>query len=112
MQICRLLILDDSSIVRHTISALAIELGLTVIEAASAEAARILFAAGDIDILLSDDDLGAGLSGTDLIKSRLPKPPSIMVLMSGNPIPDDLPEGVRFLSKPFTIGELEVALGR
>ena len=86
------------------------ELGFFVIEAASAEAARAPLASGDVDVLLCDDDLGAGLSGGDFISQNSGLMPATVVLMSGNSKPDGLTKSIRYLSKPFTIGQLEAAL--
>lgn len=110
MATAKLLIVDDNTIVRQTIAGLARELGLSVIEAASVDAARAPLAGGDVDVLLCDDDLGAGLSGVEFIASDLVRMPATVVLMSGNPQPNGLPEGIRYLCKPFTIRQLELEL--
>jgi CheY-like chemotaxis protein len=110
MATAKLLIVDDNTMVRQMIAALARELGLSVIEAASVDAARAPLAEGDVDVLLCDDDLGAGVSGVQFIASNPLQMPATVVLMSGNPKPDRLPEGIRYLCKPFTIRQLEVEL--
>jgi CheY-like chemotaxis protein len=103
----KLLIVDDNALVRQMIASLARELGLFVIEAASIDAAQAPLADGDIDMLLCDDDLGNGRSGMEFIASDSARMPATVVLMSGNPKPDTLPDGIRYLCKPFTIGQLE-----
>ncbi|MET3828327.1 MULTISPECIES: response regulator [Sphingomonas] len=103
----KLLIVDDNALVRQMIASLARELGLSVIEAASIDAAQAPLADGDIDMLLCDDDLGTGVSGVQFIASNPLQMPATVVLMSGNPKPNGLPEGIRYLCKPFTIGQLE-----
>jgi CheY-like chemotaxis protein len=110
MTIPKMLILDDNALVRQTIATLATELGFAVVEAASIEAARVLLAGGEIDVLLCDDDLGTSVSGLDFIANDLPLMPATVVLMSGNPKPCTLPVSTRYLAKPFTIRQLEVAL--
>ena len=110
MATAKLLIVDDNTLVRQTIAGVAVELGLSVIEAASVDAARAPLAGGDVDVLLCDDDLGAGLSGLEFIVSNSMQMPATVVLMSGNPKPNGLPAGIRYLCKPFTIRQLEVEL--
>ena len=90
MASAKLLIVDDNALVRQMIASLARELGLSVVEAASIDAARVPLAGGDVDVLLCDDDLGAGLSGVEFIASGSAKMPATVVLMSGNPKPDGL----------------------
>ena len=110
MATAKILIVDDNTRVRQTIASLVRELGFFVIEAGSIEAARVLLAGGDVDVLLCDDDLGIGLSGRDFIGCNSARMPAIVVLMSGNPKPTDLTKSVRYLGKPFTIRQLEAAL--
>ncbi|WP_081469591.1 response regulator [Sphingomonas sp. PAMC 26617] len=110
MATAKLLIVDDNAIVRQMIACLARELGMSVIEAASVDAARAWLASGDVDVLLCDGDLGAGLSGVEFIVSDTMQMPATIVLMSGNPKPNGLQEGIRYLCKPFTIRQLEIEL--
>jgi DNA-binding NtrC family response regulator len=110
MATATILIVEDNTMVRHTIADLARELGFAVIEADSVEAARAPLARGDVDVLLCDDDLGSDVSGVDFIGRNSVLMPAIVVLMSGNPKPSELSENVRYLSKPFTSLQLEAAL--
>jgi CheY-like chemotaxis protein len=104
------LIIDDNSIVRHTIVTLVQELGFIAIGAPSAESARALLGNDEFDVLLCDENLGAGLTGTQFMSTDPASLPAILVLMSGEARPPGLPTNVRYLDKPFTITQLEEAL--
>uniref|UniRef100_UPI0035C992A0 response regulator n=1 Tax=uncultured Sphingomonas sp. TaxID=158754 RepID=UPI0035C992A0 len=110
MATTKILILDDNPVVLRTIATLARELDFWVAEATSIEAACNYLNAGTIDVLLCDDDLGSGLSGIDFILGELVKMPQTIVLMSGRPRPPELPETIRYLAKPFTILQLQMAV--
>ena len=105
-----ILIVDDNTVVRRTIVALVQELGFAVTEAASAERAQEIMETDRFDALLCDDDLGDGLSGSELLTSGLTAMPAIVALMSGQPRSSGLPRHIRYLPKPFTIVQLEDAL--
>lgn len=110
MTTVKILIVDDNAIVRQMVASLAREIGFLTIEAASADAARVLLDVDHVDALLCDDDLGVGQSGLEFINIIPAQTINTVVLMSGNPKPDGLPESVLYLGKPFTIRELETAL--
>lgn len=104
------LIVEDNLIVRDMIAEMVDSLGYIAISATTGEAARDRLADEDVDILLIDIDLGPGLSGTDLVTSGYADMPQVVVLMSGAEKPASLPAGIRYLSKPFTLTQLEAAL--
>ena len=110
MAILRVLIVDDNPMLLGMITDIVGEFGHAPIAVSTADAAIEALSGGDFDVLLTDIALGHGVSGIDLIlNDRVVMPPAV-VLMSGNPEPDGLPRGTRFISKPFTIRVLEQAL--
>lgn len=110
MDTLNVLIVDDNVIILPMITDMVQELGYSPIPVRTAEAALDRLSTGDIDVLLSDISLGKGISGVELIANERVVMPHTLVLMSGNIKPDDLPNGARYLSKPFTLRELDLAL--
>jgi len=73
------MLIDDDALVREVLSDTLSEEGIEVHGLASAEDAVILLGAGQVpDVLVTDIDLGAGLSGLDLagiVRERHPAAP-------------------------------------
>ena len=106
----KVLIVDDNALVRRMIAHLLSEMAFTVVEANSAEAARAPLANDNFDVLLCDDDLGAGLSGSSFIAGEATLMPPTVVLMSGKPRPNGLLDSTHYLGKPFTLAQLSAVL--
>jgi DNA-binding NtrC family response regulator len=63
----RVLLIDDDALVRQTLADSLAEESIEVDGLADAEDALVLLSAGQVpDVLVTDIDLGAGLSGLDL----------------------------------------------
>ena len=102
LRLQRLLLVDDDPVNQLIHAAQLRARGFTVRTCASAEEALPLLAADATDLLLSDQQLGAGLSGVQLAERLLQggRPPRV-VLLSGEAPPARLPPGVDlWLSKP------------
>jgi DNA-binding NtrC family response regulator len=104
------LIIDDNAIVRRTIVNLVAELGFAATGVPSIEAARTLLGRDVFDIVLCDEHLGVGQTGTEFLSTDQAALPVTLILMSGEPRPTGLPAYVDYLAKPFTITQLEQAL--
>lgn len=104
------LIVEDNIIIRCMVADMMVDLGFEPILAADADAARTHLSTGTADLLIIDLVLGIGESGADLLACRSVELPPTVVLMSGNPEPDGLPTGTRYLGKPFTFAQLAAVL--
>jgi signal transduction histidine kinase/CheY-like chemotaxis protein len=105
------LLVDDEELVRNAAADMLLDLGFTVIEAASAEAAmRIIDSEQAIDVVITDH-LMPGMSGVELARASLRLRPDVAVLVvSGfaemEGIAPDLPR----LTKPFRQVDLAAVL--
>jgi CheY-like chemotaxis protein len=101
-----LLLVEDDDLVRVTVAMMLEDLGFTVHEAATGEAALQRLKAGlDTDILVTDIDLGPGISGlqlADQVREARPRLPVVfvtgrMTTLHGRPSR----KGEAYLPKPF-----------
>jgi len=101
-----LLLVEDDDLVRLTVAMTLEDLGFTVLEATTGEAALQQLKAGlDTDILVTDIDLGPGISGlqlADQVREGWPRLPVVFVTgrtptLQGRPRRE--PEA--YLPKPF-----------
>ena len=111
------LLVEDDSIVRELIRTFLEETGLTVLEASSAEDARLRsFPSGSLPQLLVTDYVLPGMDGVSLAMKMLSRFPTLKVLLMsgyaehGLPNPQSL-ETAEFLVKPFSRHELQRKVG-
>ena len=108
------LIVEDELLIRLHAAEIIEESGFDVIEAANADhAIAILEARSDIAVLFTDIQMPGSMDGLKLaaaVKGRWP--PIKIVATSGlvDVRPDDLPEGGRFLPKPYHSAQLKATL--
>ena len=110
MAAVNVLIIDDNAILLQTIVNLVEELGFSATGVRSVEDAKTRLEHDTFDILLCDKNLGVGQSGVEFLSTDPAALPATLVLMSGEPRPSALPARVSYLSKPFTITQLEELL--
>ena len=111
----RVLVIDDDALVRETLADTLAAEGIEVDGLANAEDALVLLGANQVpDVLVTDVDLGAGLTGLDLARIARERHPGVeIVLISGKPLGRG---GVfsghreRFLRKPFSPAALAAAI--
>ena len=111
----RVLLIDDDALVRQSLADTLESEGIEVDGLASAEDALVLLGAGQVpDVLVTDIDLGPGLSGLDLIAIARERHPEVeVVLISGLSDPGErhaLGRRERFLRKPFAPAVLVEAI--
>lgn len=111
----RVLLIEDDGLVRGVLTEALIDEGVEVDGLSNAEDALILLGAGQVpDVLVSDVNLGAGLSGFDLADIAREKHPDVeVILMSGAPQADARAAArrhQRFLQKPFLPDDLVSAV--
>ncbi|GLS43032.1 response regulator [Methylobacterium brachythecii] len=100
-----LLVEDDGLLLMEASDTLA-EAGFTVIEAPHADKAlTLLEGRDDVGVLMTDVDMPQGsMDGfalARLVSRRWPEIPVLVVSGMGFPGPHDMPEGARFISKPY-----------
>jgi CheY-like chemotaxis protein len=104
------LVVEDEAVVRESAVDWLEEAGFDVVQAADAdEAIRILESRSDIRVVFTDFNIPGSMDGLRLahaIRNRWP--PIKLVVTSGRRLPvTDLPEGGRFVAKPY--GPTQVA---
>ncbi len=108
------LIVEDEMLVRIGTSETVEAAGFEVVEAANAdEAIAILAARDDVGLVFTDVNMPGSMDGlklTRLVRDRWP--PVKVVATSGHAriAEGDLPEGGRFLHKPYTDAEITATL--
>jgi signal transduction histidine kinase/DNA-binding response OmpR family regulator/CHASE3 domain sensor protein len=110
----KVLIVEDSAVIRMTTVDMVMELGLSCAEAASGpEAVAILKDDPQIGILLTDLGL-SGMSGAQLIGEARKLKPEIMVVAASGYSEESIAGGalkdVAYLQKPFTLEQLRAVL--
>ncbi len=104
------LLAEDEALVRMYNADVLDEAGFRVVEAGNAEEAIALFEARpDIRIVVTDVEMPGSKNGFDLARHVTDKRPLVGVLIvSGRvrPAEDELPDGSRFLAKPYSPDEL------
>jgi CheY-like chemotaxis protein len=98
------LIVEDDPMQRDMICLLLEESEVDVIECESAEAAELVLerAAGSLVLMLTDVQLAGDMDGVELAHiARKYNPEMGVIVTSGRPLHQELPEGVQFWSKPW-----------
>lgn len=108
------LVVEDEPIIRFTLTDVLEEAGYTVLEASNVlEAVAIIGKVPNISAVITDIDMPGGLSGLDLVRMLETCQEHIPVIVtSGGHAPDalDLPDDVRFFSKPYHFDDIFFAL--
>jgi len=104
------LVVEDQVLVRMTAHDLLTDAGFHVIEAANGEEAlRVLQARFDVMVVVTDIELGGGITGIDLANLIAEQSPNVGLLLSSGrtmPSPAELPAGAVFLAKPYPLSVL------
>jgi CheY-like chemotaxis protein len=101
----RILIVDDEPLLRMHARQIVEQAGYSAVEAADADQALELLVDDGISVVVTDVQMPGSMDGLELAHAVKTAWPSIViVVMSGRqlPLPADLPEGTRFLTKPFS----------
>ncbi|MBY0329815.1 MAG: response regulator [Acetobacteraceae bacterium] len=113
--IMRVLLIEDDVLVRGLLSDALADDGVEVDGLSNAEDALILLGAGQVpDVLVSDVNLGAGLSGFDLADIARERHPDVEVILISGSAPEATGFAARrherFLQKPFAPDDLVAAV--
>ena len=110
------LIVEDDPMQREMICLLLEESDVDVIECESAEAAElVLESAGDnVVLMMTDVQLAGNMNGVELAHIAHKHHPDMgLIVTSGRPLPQQLPDGAQFWAKPWApldvLREAEIA---
>ncbi len=110
-----ILIVEDELLIRRNAVAMIEEVGFEVVEAASAdEAIAILEGRLDITVVFTDIQMPGSMDGLKLAAAVRNRWPPIKIVATSGHVklgPGDLPEGGRFLPKPYSPAEIKKTLG-
>jgi signal transduction histidine kinase/CheY-like chemotaxis protein/CHASE3 domain sensor protein len=112
----KVLVVEDSTLIRMTVVDMVEEIGLPYAEAGNAdEALQIIEQDPEISILLTDLGL-PGMSGAQLVRQAKKIRPDLVVVIASGYSDETLPEDksvehTAYLQKPFTLIQLRAALG-
>jgi DNA-binding NtrC family response regulator len=98
------LIVEDDAMQRDMLCLLLEESGFQVIQCASGEAAATVLEnhAGTLCLMLTDVQLAGRMTGVELAHVAKECNPRLdVVVMSGQPLPQSLPDGAKFWAKPW-----------
>lgn len=108
------LVVEDEPILMIQAVTFIEDAGFEVLEARNAdEAISILESRDDIRVVVTDIQMPGSMDGMKLARAvRNRWPPILIIVVSGQvrPKPDDLPENITFLSKPYSEKQLHRAL--
>jgi DNA-binding NtrC family response regulator len=111
----QVLLIEDDALLRSTLCDILEEQEIEVSGLANAEDALILLSAGAApDVLVTDINLGEGLSGFDLADIARSRHPEVEIILISGTVPSDdvspLRLHTRFLAKPFDPASLADAI--
>jgi two-component system cell cycle response regulator CpdR len=96
------LIVEDDPMQREMISLLLEESDFDVIECESAEAAELVLeqSGGSVILMMTDIDLAGHMNGVEYVAKKC-NPDMDVIVTSGKPLRQELPDGAQFWSKPW-----------
>jgi two-component system cell cycle response regulator CpdR len=98
------LVVEDDPMQREMLCVLLEESNYAVIQCESAEAAELVLDkhASSLALMITDVSLAGRMSGIELARIATARNPGLDVIVtSGCPLPEPLPEGAKFWSKPW-----------
>lgn len=101
------LVVEDDPMQRDTMALLLEESDFEVIQCEDAHTALLALRKVHPALVVTDVNLVGEMTGLDLAEEAFRKHPDVhVIVISGRPAPEPLPEGVSFFSKPFHPVEL------
>lgn len=108
------LIVEDEVLLRMNAVDMIQDAGFTVLEAANAdEAIEILETRPDVRVMFTDIQLGGSMDGLKLARAVRGRWPPIKIVATSGHVDvqtSDLPDGGRFLSKPYSPAQIAATL--
>jgi two-component system, response regulator PdtaR len=102
-----IIVTEDESALRMLATEVLAEAGYTVVEAARADDALAIIKSRPIDLLFTDVQMPGSMDGLELARYVRRHWPRVGVLIaSGKPASTELPNGSRFLRKPYSTNQL------
>lgn len=109
-----MLVVEDDILLRWTATAIIEQAGFDVVEAGTGvEAMSLLEKRSDIRTVFTDVEMPGSINGLQLAHLIRTRWPSIGIMATSGQLrlrEDDLPEGARFLHKPYAVEHLADAL--
>jgi CheY-like chemotaxis protein len=103
------IVTEDEPLIRTFAADILTDAGFTVVEASHADDALTILNSRAVDVLFTDVQMPGFMNGLELARHVRRRWPRIVVLVaSGNapPTPSDMPDGSRFLPKPYSYSQL------
>ncbi len=104
------LVVEDEVLLRWTATAIIEGAGFDVVEAGTGiEAISVLEKRSDIRTVFTDVEMPGSINGLQLAHLVRTRWPSIRIMATSGQVrlrDDDLPEGARFLHKPYAVADL------
>ncbi|MBX7200646.1 MAG: response regulator [Rhodospirillaceae bacterium] len=113
----RVLLVEDDRLVREDVAARLAHLGYTVTAVSTAAEALTTLTAGRFDVVMTDVIMPGRMNGGDFAREVIARWPATKVLATSGYTENalsgkvTLPDGVRFLAKPYSRKDLAEALG-
>lgn len=107
------LITEDEPILRMDVTAMLEGMGFSVVGVETAEKALGALASKQVELLITDIHMPGKLDGLALAKQAASQWPELrIVICSGRTtlVDSDLPAGVKFVQKPYTLEDIEDAI--
>jgi len=110
----RVLIVEDEELIRMCVADVIEQSGRQTVEAANADdAMRILANRDDIGFLFTDVEMPGSMNGYALARTVRRNWPDIAIMITSGrsgPAAGDLPDGGRFIAKPYDVRSIAQAL--
>jgi two-component system, response regulator PdtaR len=107
------LVVEDDALVRMDAVDMMEEFGFDVLEACNSdEAIHLLESRQDISVMFTDIDMRGSMNGLKLARAVCGRWPPIKIIVTSGQFKNiecDLPNGGRFLAKPYTRGQFSLA---
>ena len=104
-----IIVAEDESARRMLAAEVLTEAGYTVVEAARADDALAIIKSRAVDLLFTDVQMPGSMDGLELaryVRRHWPRVAVLIVSGHSNPASTELPDGSRFLRKPYSTNQL------
>ncbi len=107
----KILVVEDEPLVRMGAVAAFEDMGFLVLEACTSDEAIALIEANEVGLLFTDIQMPGIMNGFELAHFVRERWPGMLIVITSArvwPVKSTMPQGARFVSKPYVHSELEV----